>query len=70
MGIQARGSRYYPHATLCRSDPTSLLHNLVCSSSPGNLFRALLIGVVIMGLILFIGTDLASLFRKTPFSFF
>jgi PTS system galactitol-specific IIC component len=31
----------------------------------GNLFRALLIGLVIMGVILFIGTDLASLFRKT-----
>ncbi|GFP40231.1 hypothetical protein [Candidatus Hakubella thermalkaliphila] len=31
----------------------------------GNLFRALLIGVVIMGLILFIGTDLAPLFRET-----
>ncbi|WP_176235957.1 hypothetical protein [Candidatus Hakubella thermalkaliphila] len=31
----------------------------------GNLFRALLIGVVIMGLILFIGTDLAPLFRES-----
>lgn len=31
----------------------------------GNLFRALLIGLVIMGLILFISTDLASLFRET-----
>ncbi|GFP40209.1 PTS system, galactitol-specific IIC component, partial [Candidatus Hakubella thermalkaliphila] len=31
----------------------------------GNLFRALLIGLVIMGLILFISTDLAPLFRDT-----
>ncbi|GFP41301.1 PTS system, galactitol-specific IIC component [Candidatus Hakubella thermalkaliphila] len=31
----------------------------------GNLFRALLIGVVIMGLILFISTDLAPLFKET-----
>ncbi|GFP21907.1 PTS system, galactitol-specific IIC component, partial [Candidatus Hakubella thermalkaliphila] len=31
----------------------------------GNLFRALLIGLIIMGLILFISTDLAPLFRET-----
>jgi PTS system galactitol-specific IIC component len=31
----------------------------------GNLFWALLIGLVIMALILFIGTDLAPLFRET-----
>lgn len=31
----------------------------------GNLFRALLIDLVIMGLILFIATDLATLFRET-----